>query len=132
MFQSAKSWKKNWHGHPVWFINENPIVGYSKLKNYIQLLFWSGQSFDEDALIKTGKFKAAEIRYNSIEQINTQDLKNWLKKSEEIQWDYKNIIKRNGVLERLKWDHLFTFPFYLLSFRHRFYIIRHSKIYIYH
>ncbi len=97
-----KAESKIWHGHPVWFINENPIVGYSKLKNCIQLLFWSGQSFDEEALIKTGKFKAAEIRYNSIEQINTNDLKNWLIKSEEIQWDYKNITKQNGLLERLK------------------------------
>jgi hypothetical protein len=25
-----------------------------------------------------------------------------LKKSKEIQWDYKNIVKRKGVLERLK------------------------------
>lgn len=93
---------KIWHAHPVWFLDGNPIVGYSKLKNCIRLLFWSGQSFDEELLQKEGSFKAAEMRYTSAEQINTQDLSRWLKKSREIQWDYKNIVKRKGVLERLK------------------------------
>jgi len=93
---------KIWHRHPVWFLNGNPIVGYSKLKNCIRLLFWSGQSFDETDLQKEGTFKAAEARYTSIEEINTADLERWLKKSRDIQWDYKNIVKRKGVLERLK------------------------------
>ena len=93
---------KIWHAHPVWFLDGNPIVGYSKLKNSVRLLFWSGQSFDEAALQKEGTFKAAEARYTSAEQINTEDLSRWLKKSKEIQWDYKNIVKRKGVLERLK------------------------------
>jgi hypothetical protein len=93
---------KIWHAHPVWFLNGNPIVGYSKLKNCVRLLFWSGQSFDEASLQKEGSFKAAEFRYTSAEQIDTKDLGRWLKKSEEIQWDYKNLIKRKGVLEKLK------------------------------
>lgn len=93
---------KIWHAHPVWFLDENPIVGYSKLKNCIRLLFWSGQSFEEEALQNEGSFKAAEARYTSVEQINIKDLARWLKKSKEIQWDYKNLIKRKGVLERLK------------------------------
>lgn len=93
---------KIWHGHPVWFLDENPVVGYSKIKNGIRLLFWSGQSFDEEALQKEGKFKAAEISYTSAGQVNKKDLIRWLKKSEEIQWDYKNIVKRKGILERLK------------------------------
>ncbi len=93
---------KIWHAHPVWFLDGNPIVGYSKLKNCIRLLFWSGQSFGEDALQKEGTFKAAEVRYTSAEQINPVDLKRWLEKSRQIQWDYKNIVKRKGVLERLK------------------------------
>ncbi len=93
---------KIWHAHPVWFLDGNPIVGYSKLKNSVRLLFWSGQSFDEEALQNEGSFKAAEARYTSVEQVNIKDLKLWLKKSKEIQWDYKNIIKRKGVLERLK------------------------------
>lgn len=93
---------KIWHAHPVWFLDGNPIVGYSKLKNCIQLLFWSGQSFDEEVLQKEGSFKAAEMRYTLAEQINTNDLRRWLNKATEIQWDYKNIVKRKGVLERLK------------------------------
>ncbi|HEY6144489.1 MAG TPA: DUF1801 domain-containing protein [Flavobacterium sp.] len=92
---------KIWHAHPVWFLNGNPIVGYSKLKNSVRLLFWSGQSFDEENLIAEGSFKAAEVRYTSVDQINQEDLKRWLQKSKEIQWDYKNIVKRKGVLERL-------------------------------
>jgi hypothetical protein len=93
---------KIWHAHPVWFLDGNPIVGYSKLKDSIRLLFWSGQSFEEEGLHKEGTFKAAEARYTSIDQVNTKDLKRWLQKSIDIQWDYKNLIKRKGVLERLK------------------------------
>ena len=95
---------KIWHAHPVWFLDGNPIVGYSKLKAGLQLLFWSGVSFEEERLVpgKSGKFKDASVTYTSIKQINTKDLKRWLKKSKEIQWDYQNIVKRKGVLERLK------------------------------
>ena len=93
---------KIWHRHPVWFLDGNPIVGYSKLKDCIRLLFWSGQSFDEPGLAPEGTFKAAEARYTSDDQIAAKDLKRWLKKAIEIQWDYKNIVKRKGKLMRLK------------------------------
>lgn len=93
---------KIWHAHPVWFLDGNPIVGYHKLKDCVRLLFWSGQSFEEVGLKNEGSFKAAEARYTSAKEINTKDLKRWLKKSIKIQWDYKNIVKRKGVLERLK------------------------------
>lgn len=93
---------KIWHAHPVWFLEGNPIVGYSKLKNCIRLLFWSGQSFEEAELQKEGSFKAAEKRYTAAEQIDKSALSRWLQKAIDIQWDYKNIVKRKGVLERLK------------------------------
>ena len=93
---------KIWHGHPVWFLEGNPVVGYAKRKEDIQLLFWSGQSFDEPGLEVEGSFKAAQARYTSTDQINKKDLKRWLEKAREIQWDYKNIVKRRGVLERIK------------------------------
>lgn len=93
---------KIWHRHPVWFLDGNPIVGYSKLKSCVRLLFWSGQSFEEQGLSNEGTFKAAEARYTSVGQVNTKDLKRWLAKSREIQWDYKNIVKRKGKLVRLK------------------------------
>ena len=94
---------KIWHAHPVWFIEGNPIVGYSKLKNGIRLLFWSGITFEEEALQPgTGKFKDASITYTNVQQINVSDLNRWLQKSICIQWDYKNIVKRKGKLERIK------------------------------
>ena len=92
---------KIWHGAPVWFVDGNPIVGYSKLKDSVQLLFWSGQSFDELGLKAEGKFKAAEARYTSVDQIDEALLTRWLQKSLEIQWDYKNIVKNRGVLNRI-------------------------------
>ena len=93
---------KIWHAHPVWFLEGNPVVGYSKLKDSVRLLFWSGQSFDEPMLSKEGKFKAAEFRFTSVDEVDTEDVARWLKIAREIQWDYKNIVKRKGQLERLK------------------------------
>ncbi|HEX9796191.1 MAG TPA: DUF1801 domain-containing protein [Anaerolineales bacterium] len=93
---------KIWHGHPVWFLEGNPIVGYSKLKDCVRLLFWSGQSFEEAGLSTEGSFKAAEARYTSAEEVDTRVLSTWLVKSRDIQWDYKNIVRRKGHLERLK------------------------------
>ena len=94
---------KIWHAHPVWFLEGNPIVGYSKQKKGIRLMCWSGKSFEENKLNVLGtKFQEASIFYNSFNEINSTDLENWLKKAKEIQWDYKNIVKRKGILERLK------------------------------
>lgn len=93
---------KIWHAHPVWFLEGNPIVGYSKLKDGVRLLFWSGQSFDEEGLAAQGKFKAAEVRYNVAEQVDLEQLRSWLAEAREIQWDYKNIVRRKGRLERLR------------------------------
>ena len=98
-----KSVSKIWHAHPVWFLDGNPIVGYSKQKKGIRLMFWSGKDFKEDLLnVKGEKFKDASIFYNDLSEIKTKDLKRWLKKAREIQWDYKNIVKKKGKLERLK------------------------------
>jgi hypothetical protein len=93
---------KIWHAIPVWFLDGNPVVGYSKLKECVRLLFWSGQSFEEEGLKKEGSFKAAEARYTAADQVNRQHLKRWLAKARDIQWDYKNIVRRKGRLERLK------------------------------
>ena len=94
---------KIWHAHPVWFINGNPIVGYSKQKKGIRLMFWSGADFDEQQLnVRGEKFKDASIFYQHPQDVRPEDLKTWLKKSMDIQWDYKNIVKRKGKLERIK------------------------------
>lgn len=97
-----KAERKVWHAHPVWFLDGNPIVGYSKLKDGVRLMFWSGASFGVKALTPgTGKFKDASVAFASVKEIRTSDLANWLKKAKEIQWDYKNIVKRKGKLIRI-------------------------------
>ena len=94
---------KVWHGHPVWFLDGTPTVGYNKLKSRVRLMFWSGADFDESGLKPgTGKFKDASATYQSVGQVNTEDVGRWLEKSRQIQWDYKNLARRKGVLERLK------------------------------
>jgi hypothetical protein len=93
---------KIWHLHPVWFLDGNPIVGYSKLKDGVRLLFWSGQSFKEKGLKKEGTFKAAEARFTAADQVDAAKLGRWLAEAREIQWDYKNLVRRKGRLERLK------------------------------
>lgn len=94
---------KIWHAHPVWFLDGNPIAGYSRQKPGIRLMFWSGADFEEEQLNIVGKkFKDASVFYNAAKEINKKDLKRWLEKSREIQWDYKNLVKRKGGFERLK------------------------------
>ena len=94
---------KIWHRHPVWFLDENPIVGYSKLKAGIRLMFWSGASFDESDLKPgSGKFKDASALYTHPDQIDPDAIERWMLKAKAIQWDYKNIVKRKGRLVRLR------------------------------
>lgn len=93
---------KIWHGHPVWFLNDNPTAGYSKLKGRVRLMFWSGADFEEDSLeLGSGKFKDAHIDYTSPDQINVVDIARYIEKSKIIQWNYRDIIKHKGQLERL-------------------------------
>ena len=93
---------KIWHAHPVWFLDGNPIVGYSKQKAGWRLMFWSGADFEEEQLAVRGqKFKDASIFFNSVSEINAEDVQRWLQKAETIQWDYKNIVKRKGELVRI-------------------------------
>ncbi len=92
---------KVWHGGPVWFLDGNPVAGYWVRKRGVQLLFWSGQSFDEPGLKHEGKFKAAEKHYDDVSEINVADIERWLVKAAVIQWDYKNIVKRKGQLEKI-------------------------------
>ncbi|MEZ5288403.1 MAG: DUF1801 domain-containing protein [Vicinamibacterales bacterium] len=92
---------KIWHAHPVWFLDGNPIVGYSTLKDCVRLLFWSGQSFDEGGLTKEGTFKAAEARFTAADQVDAKKMQRWLAEARDVQWDYKNLVRRKGRLERL-------------------------------
>lgn len=86
----------------VWFIDGNPIVGFSKQKKGIRLMFWSGADFDEITLnVRGDKYKDASVFYESEDEIVHSDVQRWLEKAVDIQWDYKNLIKRKGKLERL-------------------------------
>ncbi len=92
-----------WHSHPVWFLDGNPIVGYSKQKAGIRLMFWSGADFGEPGLDVVGKkFKDASTFFNELNEVRKTTLRRWLKQSRSIQWDYKNIVKRKGQLVRLQ------------------------------
>lgn len=93
---------KVWHGHPVWFLDGNPIVGYSKQKNGVRLMFWSGAGFDESGLNVVGKkFKDASVFYQSASELKPEEMHRWLDKSRIIQWDYKNLVKKKGQLDKL-------------------------------
>lgn len=96
-----KAEKKIWHGHPVWFDDGNPLVGYAVRKKGVQLLFWSGRAFDEPDLEPEGTFQAAHVHYASADEIRATKLARWLKKAKTMQWDYKNIVKRRGKLEKI-------------------------------
>lgn len=102
---------KIWHAHPVWFLNGNPVVGYSRLKGGVRLLFWSGQSFRAPGLAPEGSFKAAEVRYRTVADIDPVALDLWLSEAKTVQWDYKNIVRNKGRLDRIsppagtaRWD----------------------------
>lgn len=96
-----KAEKKIWHGHPVWFDDGNPLVGYAVRKAGVQLLFWSGRAFEEPDLQPEGKFQAAHVLYTSVSEIEATKLARWLRKAKRMQWDYKNIVKRRGKLEKI-------------------------------
>lgn len=98
-----------WHAHPVWFLADNPIVGYSRQKPGIRLMFWSGADFTEPGLDVVGKkFKDASVFYNDVAEVDARALERWLDEARAIQWDYRNLVKRKGRLERLHRDSLDT------------------------
>jgi hypothetical protein len=90
-----------WHGHPVWFLDDNPIVGYDRLKHALRLMFWSGQSFEASGLTPDGSFKAASAHFTSIDDVDVDALAAWLADSRTIQWNYRDIRAMRGQLERL-------------------------------
>jgi hypothetical protein len=71
----SKAESKFWHRTAVWFIDRNPIAGYAVRKKHVQLLFWSGQSFDDDGLEPEGSFKAAHKLYTCVDEIKSAELK---------------------------------------------------------
>jgi hypothetical protein len=91
---------KVWHGHPVWFIDKNPVVGYHRQKDSVRILFWSGQSFGDDSLKAIGSFKAAGLAIESVDAFDARAFAEQLQKCRTIQWDYASLPKKKA-LEKL-------------------------------
>jgi hypothetical protein len=88
-----KATSKVWHGHPVWSIDENPVVGYSATKKSVKLLFWNGQAFDDPALKPVGKYRAAEAEFREASEIDPKVVGRWLKKSKADVFDSQTFFK---------------------------------------
>ncbi len=86
-----------WHGHPVWFLDGNPVVGYSLKKAGIEVLFWSGQSFKLEGLRAIGKFKAAGVAVPNLKSLDKKAMNAWLTEALAIQWDYQNLPKKRSL-----------------------------------
>jgi hypothetical protein len=86
---------KVWHGSPVWFVGETPVVGYKTSANGggVVLLFWNGQALDSSGLEPVGKFKAAQTRYEDASSIEVPALRRWLKLAGTTLWDVDEVRK---------------------------------------
>ena len=82
---------KVWHGHPVWFVDGNPVCGYSLKKAGLEVLFWSGKSFKTSGLRPIGKYQAAGIAVETQEDLDKVEA--FMAEATKIQWDYKNLPK---------------------------------------
>ena len=82
---------KVWHGHPVWFVDGNPVCGYSLKKAGLEVLFWSGKSFKTAGLRPIGKYQAAGIAVETQEDLKKVEA--FMPEATKIQWDYKSLPK---------------------------------------
>jgi hypothetical protein len=89
-----KATSKIWHGSPVWFIDENPVVGYNATKKTVNLLFWNGQAFDEPDLKPVGKYRAAQAVFSTAAEIHPPVIRRWLKKSDSDVFDSKAFFQK--------------------------------------
>src|SRR5262245_18708199 len=83
-----------WHGSPVWFMDDNPVVGYSTTAKTVNLLFWNGLAFDEPALKPVGKYRAAQAVFGDAAEIDAQVIRRWLKKARSDVFDSKAFFKK--------------------------------------
>ena len=98
-----KSTARLYHGSPAWFISENAVVGMSvKAKAGVTLLFWNGQAFKDQALIPVGQFKAAQLSFQAVGQVNTKMLRRLLNKAGKDIWDFASIRKQRAGIARIR------------------------------
>src|SRR5262245_5069172 len=89
-----KATSKVWHGSPVWFIDDNPVVGYNATAKGVNLLFWNGQAFDEPGLKPVGKYRAAQAIFRDAAEIDPTVIRRWLKKAKSDVFDSRAYIKK--------------------------------------
>ena len=89
-----KARSKVWHGSPVWFIDENPVVGYNTTGKTVNLLFWNGQAFDEPDLRPVGKYWAVQAVFGDAAEIDARMIRRWLKKAKSDVFDSKAFFKK--------------------------------------
>lgn len=89
-----KAASKIWHAMPVWFVGENPVVGYKVTAKHVNLLFWNGQSFGETTLTAAGSFKAAQIQFTDPAQVEVKALRRWLRLAGTKVWDFQGMKAR--------------------------------------
>lgn len=85
---------KVWHGSPVWFIGENPVVGYNASAKAVNLLFWNGQAFAEKDLRPVGKYGAAQAAFGDAAEIDATVVRRWLTKAGSDVFDSKAYFKK--------------------------------------
>lgn len=85
---------KIWHGSPVWFLEDNPVVGYTATAKSVNLLFWNGQAFKEPALKPVGKYRAAQAVFGDVAEIVPTVIRRWLKKARSDVFDSKAFFKK--------------------------------------
>jgi hypothetical protein len=96
-----KGTSKIWHGSPVWFVGENPVVGYNVTSQKgVNLLFWNGQTFGEAALKATGKFRAAQIQFTDFSEIDSKALRRWLKRASTDIWESRSYFLSQKALQK--------------------------------
>jgi hypothetical protein len=83
-----------WHGSPVWFIDDNPVVGYNATGRGVNLLFWNGQAFDEAGLKPAGKYRAAQATFGDAAEIDAKVVRRWLRKARADVFDSKAFFKK--------------------------------------
>lgn len=84
---------KVWHGSPVWFLDDNPVVGYDATAKVVKLLFWNGQAFGDPELKPVGKYQAAEARYTDPKEVDATVIRRWLKKAKTDVFDSRAFFK---------------------------------------
>jgi hypothetical protein len=89
-----KATSKIWHGGPVWFLDENPVVGYDARAKGVSLLFWNGRAFNEPGLEPVGKYGAAQAMFADAAEIDPKVIRRWLKKAKSDVFDSRGFFKK--------------------------------------